>query len=79
MRPHARPPWWPETEPWPPQDAAAWRELRRGFMRRAGCFALVIALVLVVVVGAVIGVLATVTGASPAGVVGVIVALIVLS
>jgi signal transduction histidine kinase len=30
--PH-RPPWWPETEPWPPRN---WRNARWGFFRRVG-------------------------------------------
>lgn len=72
-----RPPWWPENEPWPPQDAAAWRQLRRGFMRRAGCFALFMVVVLVLVVGGIIGILATVTGSSPTGIVGAIIALVI--
>ena len=73
-----RPPWWPETEPWPPQDAEAWRQLRRGFMRRAGCFAVFMALFLLVVGGTIIGLLATVTGSSPGGIVGALVALLVV-
>ncbi|MGI8928954.1 MAG: sensor histidine kinase [Candidatus Limnocylindrales bacterium] len=73
----SRPPWWPESEAWPPQDDAGWRELRRGFMRRAGCFAFLAVLVLLVAVGAVVGLIANVTGSGPPGIVGVIVGLIV--
>jgi signal transduction histidine kinase len=29
-----RPPWWPENEPFPPTDGAAWRGMRRRFLRR---------------------------------------------
>ena len=68
-----RPPWWPESEAWPPQDDAGWRELRRGFMRRAGCFAFVAVLVLLLAVGAIVGLIANVTGSGPPGLVGVIV------
>ncbi len=34
-----RPPWWPESEPWPPRDRRAWRHARRHnpFLRRLGC------------------------------------------
>ena len=39
-----RPPWWPETEPWPPENArAGWRRGRARFVRR---IALVFALML---------------------------------
>jgi two-component system, OmpR family, sensor histidine kinase BaeS len=71
-----RPPWWPETEPWPPQDAAAWRELRRGFMRRAGCFAFVMFVLLVSVVTAVAWLIATTTGSSLGGIVGLVAVLV---
>ena len=47
-----RPPWWPDNEAWPPRDDAAWRELRRGFMRRAGCFFAFMVLVLFAFVAA---------------------------
>ncbi len=34
-----RPPWWPETEEWPPRDHRHWRRARRHnpFLRRLGC------------------------------------------
>src|SRR5438105_3419944 len=32
-----RPPWWPETEPWPPANArTGWRRGRARFVRRIG-------------------------------------------
>src|SRR5688500_7696117 len=34
--PGFRPPWWPENEPFPPADPAAWRGMRRHFVRRVG-------------------------------------------
>jgi two-component system sensor histidine kinase BaeS len=33
-----RPRWWPEGEPWPPQDGAGWRRLRGRFLWRVGAF-----------------------------------------
>ena len=53
-----RPPWWPDNEEWPPKDDAAWRQLRHGFMRRAGCFfgGVVLLLILAVIgFGALLG------------------------
>lgn len=54
-RPHDRPPWWPETETWPPADGssrggwhgrAGWRGPwgRRGFRRPFGCLLLLFVL-----------------------------------
>lgn len=62
------PPWWPQTEPWPPTDATGWRELRRGFMRRAALFALVAVIFLTVLVSALVWIVGTVTsgGVHPA-------------
>lgn len=37
-----RPPWWPQNEPFPPQDHAGWRRLRRRFLVRAGLFAILV-------------------------------------
>lgn len=34
--PGFRPPWWPENEPFPPAGRAAWRGMRRHFVRRVG-------------------------------------------
>lgn len=37
-----RPPWWPETEPWPPRDRVVqWRVGRARFFRRLALFAIV--------------------------------------
>jgi two-component system, OmpR family, sensor histidine kinase BaeS len=44
---HARPPWWPEGEPWPPPAARAWHGPgARRMRRRAGCLALLLLLLL---------------------------------
>jgi len=32
-----RPPWWPESEAWPPPPEA-WNQMRRRFMRRVALF-----------------------------------------
>src|SRR5438067_8755723 len=34
--PPFRPPWWPENEPFPPRDRAAWHRRRHGLLRRIG-------------------------------------------
>jgi signal transduction histidine kinase len=34
--PPARPPWWPEGEPWPPAGRPAWRRVGRRFVWRVG-------------------------------------------
>jgi two-component system sensor histidine kinase BaeS len=62
--PGRRPPWWPDNEPWPPANAAAWRQLRRGFMRRAGCFAVFVVIGLALLIGAISGYLLTVAQAA---------------
>jgi two-component system sensor histidine kinase BaeS len=36
-----RPRWWPEGEPWPPQDGAGWRRMRGRFLWRVGAFLVV--------------------------------------
>jgi signal transduction histidine kinase len=44
---HRRPPWWPETEEWPPKGRPSWRSGRGRFVRRMGClFGLVNLLIL---------------------------------
>ena len=75
--PGRRPPWWPENEEWPPKDDAAWRELRHGFMRRAGCFFLFMALVVVAGAAAFIWLLATITESDPTQVFGVLFGLVI--
>lgn len=44
-----RPPWWPESETWPPQGPEGWRGVRRHFARRIGLF--LAAVVLLAVMG----------------------------
>jgi signal transduction histidine kinase len=46
------PPWWPENEPWPPAD---WRTAQRMFLRRLGCFLVVLALIIFVLPVFVVG------------------------
>ncbi|MEX2546349.1 MAG: HAMP domain-containing sensor histidine kinase [Chloroflexota bacterium] len=74
-----RPPWWPANEAWPPQDAEGWRELRRGFMRRAGCFIGFMLIVLLLLVGGLIWLIADVFGSGSTGLFGVIVVLLVFA
>jgi len=59
-----RPPWWPESEEWPPQDAEGWRDLRRGFMRRAGCFAVVVLVILFLGLAGLVSLIAPAVGSS---------------
>jgi signal transduction histidine kinase len=73
-----RPPWWPQNEQWPPEDAAGWRELRRGYMVRAGCFFGVMALLFALAIVAVLGLLSTLLGSTPGTLLGVVVALVVI-
>jgi two-component system sensor histidine kinase BaeS len=47
-----RPPWWPESEAWPPPPEA-WNQMRRRFMRRVALFVAVMLAVLAVVLGAI--------------------------
>ena len=72
-----RPPWWPENEQWPPKDDAAWRELRHGFMRRAGCFFGFMLLIVLLAISAFIWLLATVTDSNPTQVFGVLIGLVI--
>jgi len=74
-----RPPWWPDNEEWPPQDAAGWRQLRRGFMVRAGCFIGFMAVTFLLAIAAVIWLLANVLGAAPGAVVGAVVAVVFIA
>jgi len=74
-----RPPWWPQNESWPPQDEAGWRELRRGFMFRAGCFIGFMALTFVLAVVAIIWLLSTALGSAPGAIVGVLVAIVIVA
>ncbi len=38
-QPRKRPPWWPESEAWPPARPEAWRAMQRRFVRRMAGFA----------------------------------------
>src|ERR687892_1761274 len=53
-----RPRWWPENEPWPPADDAPWRRMRRRFMWRIGCAALLF----IFVVGSLVALVAWLVG-----------------
>ena len=72
-----RPGWWPQNEAWPPQDDAGWRQLRYGFMRRAGCFALIALTVAIAAVIGLIWLIGSITGTSVGGVAGAIVVIVV--
>lgn len=78
-RARRRPPWWPENEPWPPEDAAAWRELRRGFMRRAGCFVVFVVVALFLVLAGLVSWLAPAIGSGIYGIVGSLVLIVVFA
>ncbi len=45
--PRGRPPWWPENEPFPPEDGRRWRGMRGHFMRRVALLFLTVALLAV--------------------------------
>ena len=75
--PGRRPPWWPEDEPWPPQDSAGWRRLRQRFMRRMAVFGCVAVVVAAVVFGVVVGVIASVAGTTPSTVLGALIAFVI--
>jgi signal transduction histidine kinase len=83
MPPRRRPPWWPETEPWPPADAAGWDRARgawaagwsgpgwrgrRGGIRRGfGCLIVALATLIVSVGVLVLWLLAGLFGVALAG------------
>lgn len=74
-----RPPWWPESEAWPPQDDAGWRELRRGFMRRAGCFVVFVLAVLLLGFATLVSLIAPAVGSGLYGIVGSIVLIVIFA
>jgi two-component system sensor histidine kinase BaeS len=45
-----RPPWWPATEPWPPEGPEGWRRMRSRLMWRVGIFALLLIVAVAVVI-----------------------------
>ena len=57
-----RPPWWPEGEPWPPQNGAGWRRLRGRFLWRVGAFLVVFLLVVSLMAALVIWLVGTLLG-----------------
>ena len=57
-----RPPWWPEGEPWPPAGPEAWRQLRRGFARRAATVAVLILVMLGLMAAGAVWLLTTLAG-----------------
>jgi signal transduction histidine kinase len=74
-----RPPWWPQNEQWPPQDAAGWRELRRRFIFRAGCFIGFMAIAFVLAVAAVVWLLSSALGSTPGTLLAVVVAVVIIA
>jgi two-component system sensor histidine kinase BaeS len=73
------PPWWPQGEPWPPQNREAWRELRRRFMGRMLGLALVALSVVALLGGLVVWAFSQVLHTSGATVVAAVVVLVVLT
>lgn len=68
--PRRRPPWWPESEPWPPSGGPQWRwgpgrgpRRHRAIARRIGCLFVVVATVLVSTGVIVLWLIATLLGA----------------
>ncbi|HEX7949360.1 MAG TPA: ATP-binding protein [Candidatus Limnocylindrales bacterium] len=68
--PRRRPPWWPESEPWPPLGAPQWRwgpgrgpRRHRAIARRIGCLFVLVATVLVSTGVIVLWLIATLLGA----------------
>ncbi|MFI5312573.1 MAG: sensor histidine kinase [Candidatus Dormibacteria bacterium] len=59
----ARPPWWPDDRPWPPQRGEDWRRHGRHAARRVGCAVLALLLVLAGTGTALVWLLLSVTGA----------------
>jgi len=74
-----RPPWWPDNEEWPPKDDQAWRNLRRGFMRRAGCFFALVVLGLLLLFAGLIGLIGSVLGSNGSALIGALVVLVVFA
>jgi two-component system sensor histidine kinase BaeS len=80
--PGGGPPWWPQNEPWPPRDAAAWRGVQRRFVRRMVGFAIAFVIVLAIVITALAWLVGTLLsqdiGASVLPAVAILVALFVI-
>ena len=72
------PPWWPQGEPWPPQDREAWRALRRRFMGRMLGLALVVLAIVALLGGLVVWAFSEVLHTSAATVVAAVFVLVVL-
>ena len=70
--PRVRPPWWPEGETWPPAGPEGWRQLRRGFARRAATVAAVFLVMIGLMAAGVIWVISTVAGTDPLGALAIV-------
>jgi two-component system, OmpR family, sensor histidine kinase BaeS len=75
---HGRPPWWPEGESWPPQDAEGWRHVRRRFIGRAIAFALVALTILAGLAILVVSALAALFGTGASTVIGAMIVLLAM-
>ena len=73
-----RPPWWPEGESWPPQGPEGWRQIRRRYQRRMGCFALMALTILASLGALVVWAFSQVLQTSAATVIAGVIVLLVL-
>jgi signal transduction histidine kinase len=76
-----RPPWWPEGESWPPADGMGpegWRHMRGRFMRRMGCFFLVMIIVFASVVTLLAWLIGSALGAGQPPAIAILIGLFVL-
>jgi signal transduction histidine kinase len=64
--PTKRPPWWPQSEPFPPQEGD-WHRVRGRFMRRMAGFAFIAFLVFAFVVASFVTLLISIFGTGPGG------------
>ena len=74
----ARPPWWPEGEPWPPQGPEGWRHLRRRFIGRAVLFAIVTLTILTGLAALLVWAIGTLLGSGAGTVIAALLVLLVL-
>jgi signal transduction histidine kinase len=76
-----QPPWWPEGESWPPANGMGpegWRRMRGRFMRRMGCFFLVMIIVLASVVTLLAWLIGSAVGAAQPPALAILIGLLVL-
>jgi two-component system sensor histidine kinase BaeS len=75
-----RPPWWPVTEPWPPEGPEGWRRMRRRLMWRVGIFGVLFLVAVAVVISFLVDLISSRMGGHPSfGLYWVLVILIVIA